>query len=122
MSFIGKLLGTDKAVEGIKNVAEAGVKMWDMSKFTPQEQVGAFTKLASITGDRETAISRRIIAWALMGIITFSFAVGLIWVSYDAFDKVDKMILLLEKLWIGQGFTAAIAFYFLTHCFGALKK
>lgn len=122
MSILGKLLGTEKAIDGINNVAKSGMAMWDMSKFTPQEQVGAFERLIKITGSRETAISRRIIAWALTGIIAFSFVVGLIWVSYDAFDKVDKLILLLERLWIGQGFTAAISFYFLTHVFGTLKK
>lgn len=115
MSFFSKLLGVDKAVEGVTHIASTGMSMWDMSKFTPQEQVAAFERLAKVTSSKETSISRRIIIWVLMGIIAYSFVLGTIWIAYDAPEKVTALIELVHALKIDWAFGGGIAFYFLTH-------
>lgn len=115
MGIISKLLGVDKAVDGVTKIASQALTMWDGKDFTAQERVAAFESIAKITSSKETSISRRVIIWALMGIITFAFIVGMIWISLDAQYMVDDMIELIQALKIDWAFSGGIAFYFLTH-------
>jgi len=122
MSIFSKILGTDKAISGVVDIGKKGMDMWDMSKFTPQEQVAAFERLAKVTGSRETAISRRIIIWVLTGIIALAFVIGSIWVGFGSLEKVDSLVDLIHALKVDWAFAAGIAFYFLTHVVGGIKK
>lgn len=122
MSIFNWGKASDKAIDIVKDSAATGMKMWDESKFSPQEQVGAFSKLVGITKSVATSISRRYIAYAVTGMIAYCLVVGSIWIALGADEMVDKLILLVESLKIGWAFTAALSFYFLTHVFGKLTK
>ena len=122
MSIFSKLLGTDKAIEGISKVAEKGMEIWDMKDFTPQERVAAFERLAKVMGSKETALSRRILLWAILALNGLAFTVGMIWVAYEDAARVTAMIELVEAFKLGWAFVAAVGFYFLTHVTGAGKK
>lgn len=122
MSWIGKILGTEQAIEHIGNVADKGMKMWDMKDFTPQERVAAFERLAKVTGGAETSISRRILLWALVIAINSCLAMGMIWVALDDLDKVANLIDLVHALKLDWAFTGAVSFYYLTHIINGKKK
>ena len=115
MSILGKFLGTDKAIEGVTKVTAQALTMWDNKDFTPQERIAAFESISKAMNSKETSISRRIIIWALTGIISLAFAIGVIWISFDADSNVKDMILLIQALKIDWAFAGGIAFYFLTH-------
>ena len=122
MSWFGKLLGTEQAIEHIGNVADKGMTMWDMSSFTPQERVAAFERLAKVTGGAETSISRRILLWALVIAINSCLAMGMIWVALGELDKVAQLIELVHALKLDWAFTGAVGFYYLTHIINGKKK
>ncbi|MEE8289726.1 MAG: hypothetical protein V3R25_09980 [Nitrosomonadaceae bacterium] len=111
----GALLGTDKAVSGVVDIAKQGMDMWDMSNLTQQEKLVAFRVLVKETASKETAISRRIIVWSLTAMIAFALVVGTIWISFGATERVDSLIELVEALKIAWAWGAGVTFYFLAH-------
>ena len=111
----GAFLGTDKAVSGVMDIAKKGMDMWDMSSLTLQERLVAFQQLVKATASKETAISRRIIVWALTGMIGLSLAVGIIWIQFGQDEKVAQLIALVEALKIAWAWGAGVTFYFLAH-------
>lgn len=122
MSWFGKLLGTEQAIEHIGNVADKGMTIWDMSSFTPQERVAAFERLAKVTSSTETAISRRVLLWALVIAIDSCLALGAVWVAMGDLDKVSQLIDLVHALKLDWAFTGAVSFYYLTHIINGKKK
>ena len=111
----GAFLGTDKAVSGVMDIAKKGMDMWDMSSLTLQERLVAFRELVKATASKETAISRRIIVWALTGMIGLSLAVGIVWIQFGQDEKVAQLIALVEALKIAWAWGAGVTFYFLAH-------
>lgn len=111
----GALLGTDKAVSGVVDIAKQGMDMWDMSNLTQQEKMVAFQLLVKTTASKETAISRRIIVWSLTAMIGFALVVGTIWISFGATERVGSLIELVEALKIAWAWGAGVTFYFLAH-------
>ena len=111
----GKILGTDKAISGVVDIAKKGMDMWDMSNLTHQERLQAFQLLVKTTSSKETAISRRIIVWSLTGMIGLSLAVGIVWIQFGQDDKVAQLIALVEALKIAWAWGAGVTFYFLAH-------
>ena len=122
MSIFNWGKSADKAVDMIKDTASTGMKMWDENKFSPQEQVQSFERLVSLTKNVATSISRRYIAYAILGMIAYCLVIGSVWIALGADDMVDKLIALVNALKIGWAFTASVSFYFLTHVFGKLTK
>ena len=119
---VSALLGSSGAVKGVTDVANKGMEMWDNSNFTPQERVAAFERLAKVMGSKETALSRRILLWAILMLNGFSFIVGVIWMALGWGDKVDGLIALVEAFKLGWAFTAAVGFYYLAHIVNGGKK
>lgn len=115
MGWVGKLLGTDKAVEGIKNVAEHGMQIWDMSSMTAQERIIAFKETVKAMSSDATAISRRHLLWMIIGLNSWAFLVGIIWSALGWDDRVADLISLVEAFKLGWAFAGAVSFYFLTH-------
>lgn len=111
----GFFLGTDKAVSGVVDIAKKGMDMWDMSSLTLQEKLVAFQQLVKATASKETAISRRIIVWALTGMIGFALIIGTIWIGLGATERVEQLIALVEALKIAWAWGAGVTFYFLAH-------
>ena len=122
MSIFGKLLGTDKAVEGIKNVAESGMKIWDMSTMTAQERIVAFKETVKAMSSDATAISRRHLLWMIIALNSFAFFLGVIWISLGWSDRVNSLIDLVEAFKLGWAFAGAVGFYFLTHIVNGAKS
>ena len=115
MGWLGKLLGTEQAIDHIGNIADKGMTLWDMSNFTPQERVAAFERLAKVTSSKETAISRRVLLWALVIAINSCLALGSIWIGLDKLGKVANLIDLVQALKLDWAFAGAVSFYYLTH-------
>ena len=111
----GKILGTDKAVSGVMDIAKKGMDMWDMSSLTLQERLVAFKELVKATSSKETAISRRIIVWALTGMIALALVVGIVWIQFGQDEKVVQLIALIDYLKIAWAWGAGVTFYFLAH-------
>ena len=121
MSIFSKLLGVDKAVEGISTIANKGMDILDASSFTPQERVAAFERLAKVMSSKETALSRRILLWAILGLNGLAFIVGMIWTAFGDTERVNDLIALVEAFKLGWAFTAAVGFYYLAHVIGKTK-
>ena len=111
----GKILGTDKAISSVVDIAKKGMDMWDMSSLTMQEKLVAFKQLVAATASKETAISRRIIVWALTGMIALALVVGIVWIQFGQDEKVAQLIALVEALKIAWAWGAGVTFYFLAH-------
>ena len=122
MSIISKLLGMDKVIEGGIDIAKSGMKIWDNADFTAQERTSAFINTVKVMASKETALSRRILLWALICMVGFVLVVGVIWIGLGADDRVVQLVALVEALKIGYGFVAAIGFYYLTHIVKGGKK
>jgi len=110
----------DKIADGVISIARQGVSIWDASTFTPQDQLQSFKDLVKATMSAATAKSRRHLLWALIGLITLAFCVGLYYIESEQGLKLNALINLVDKLYIGPGFIAAVSFYYLTHAFGKL--
>lgn len=122
MSILGRLLGSDQAIKQVGEVASRGMDMWDMSKFTPQEQVAAFERLAKVTSSSETSVSRRILLWSLVIAINTCLTIGIVWIAVDELDKVNSLIAFIGSLKLDWAFTGAVSFYYLTHIINGKKK
>jgi hypothetical protein len=122
MGLLSRLLGTDKAVEGIKNVAESGMNMWDMSTMTAQERIIAFKETVKAMSSEATALSRRHLLWMIIGLNSFAFFIGVMWVALGCDDRVVKLIELVEAFKLGWAFAGAVSFYYLTHIVNGKKK
>ena len=113
--------GADKIAEGVVDVAKKGMKIWDASSFSPQEQIAAFSKLMEITKGEATARSRRYLLWFLMAFIGIAFCIGVYYNDQGNTVELAGLLKLIKELYIGPGFVAAVSFYYLTHVFGKVK-
>ncbi len=112
----------DKIADGVVDIAKKGMTLWDKADFNPQEQVAAFKTLIEATASAATATSRRHLLWALSAFISVAFIIGLYYIETAQDIKLEKLLALVEQLYIGPGFVAAVGFYFLTHVFGKLTS
>lgn len=115
MGLLGKILGTDKAIDGVVSVAKSGMEIWDSNSFTAQERSQALLHLIKATSQKETSISRRILLWAIILKISLAMLIGAFWIQTGQPDKLALMIEMIEALKIGYAFAGAIGFYYLTH-------
>lgn len=122
MSWLSKLVGADKAIEGVVTVATKGMDLLDMSKMTAQERIIAFKEIVKATSSGATAISRRHLLWAILGGNGLSLVVGLFWVALDDMTRLDNTIKLTQVVMGSPAMLACISFYLLTHITGAMKK
>ena len=121
MSFFGKLLGSDKAIDGINDIASTGMRMWDKSEFTAQEKTESLLKLIEASKSKETSISRRIMAWAILAVVIITFALCVSLLFHDQKEMVKSIVELVKVFWIGEAFVTSWGFYFLTHVLGGKK-
>ena len=110
----------DKIADGVVDIAKKGMGIWDASTFTPQEQLQSFKALITATASAATAKSRRVLLWGLISLIASAFFVGVYYIQTEQPEKLNLLIDLVDKLYIGPGFIAAVSFYYLTHAFGKL--
>lgn len=110
----------DKIAEGVVDIAKSGMTIWDASSFKPQEQIAAFKGLIEATAGAATATSRRHLLWVLSAFVSMAFFIGVYYIQTGQDEKLTKLLELVEQLYIGPGFVAAVGFYFLTHVFGKL--
>ena len=130
MGWFGKLLGTDKAMDTVKESAKSTFSIIDEAFYTDQEKADTRAKAAAIwlsaqkvvaTQSAPTAISRRIIAWSIIGIVCFMVLQGCIYVAFDDAGRIEKLIELAKSFWIGEAFTSVMVFYFGAHLLGSKK-
>jgi len=132
MGWWGTLLGTEKAIERVGDVADSGMELLDNAFYTDQERAVHAAKLFSgwlrmqevvATQSSPTALSRRYIAWSVVGLVWIAavlcFTLVLIGNGHEA--KVDEIVEVVKSLQFGWGFVAVIVFYFGTHVISKIK-
>ena len=124
MGWFGKLLGTDKALDTVKESAKSTFSIIDEAFYTDQEKseskakaVNQWLQAQKIVAAQSapTAISRRVIAWAVIGIVCFMVLQGCLYIGFDDDLRVQKLIELAKAFWIGEAFTSVMVFYFGAH-------
>lgn len=129
MSWFSKLLGTDKALDTINTIAEGGLDLADKAFYTDQEKAEFRMKKADMwlrmsemvsKQSAPTAISRRIIAWSVIGMVVFDLLVGTTLLLLDMHFILDKFLALNDTLGIDVAFPMVIGFYFGPHIFAAM--
>lgn len=130
MSWLTKLLGTDKALDIVKESASSTFSILDEAFDTDQEKRESKLKTAQVWLEAQrviakqsapTAISRRIIAWTIIGIVAFFCIQGSIYIGFDDSSRLTSLILFAKAMWIGEAFTSVMVFYFGAHIFGGKK-
>ncbi len=130
MSFFGKLLGSDKALDIVDKGLSGGVKLLDSAFYTEQEKAEhtqAMTKtwieLQTLIGKESspTSISRRIIAWSVIGTSITTFGCGVVLIGFDDWDKLQRLIDWTQAMKMDWAFVAVICFYFGAHVLGKSK-
>ena len=131
MGWFGKMLGTDKAMDTVKESAKSTFSIIDEAFYTDQEKADNKAKAANMwlqvqkvvaTQSAPTAISRRIIAWSIIGIVTFMVLQGCLYVAFEDDARIDSLIKLAKAFWIGEAFTSVMVFYFGAHIFKGTSK
>lgn len=124
MGFFGKLLGTDKAVDIADKTISTGLTLIDNAFYTDEEKaankqvmINAWMKAHELIS-KETSpksISRRVVAWSIIGLFSLAFINGCIYISFEDYDRLDKLIEWVDRTKLGWAFCGVIGFYFLTH-------
>jgi len=144
MSWFGKLIGTDKALDIVQDTAKSTFGIIDNAFYTDQEKtqdgIAAKNKATELWLDSQaliikqssgTSVSRRIIAWSVISIVIFmllqvSLAAWLVPKGYISATDSDAIIASLmsfaDKFSIGWAFVGVIVFYFGAHVMEAKKK
>jgi len=141
MSFLSKLFSGGKAAENvsetIKETAKSGMSIIDNAFFTDQEKSAASAKimdtyaqlmLQTTQESTGTAEARR---WFLQRITSFIMFVALVvmglevscvFTENELYHKASTVIVqVIKDFWLGEAFTAAVSFYYLTHFAKAMR-
>jgi hypothetical protein len=130
MSFFGKLLGSDKALDVVDKGLNGGMRILDAAFYTDQEKAEnkaqmtkVWIELQQLIGKESspTSISRRIIAWAVIGTSILTFCCGLILIGFDANDRLNILIEWTQAMKMDWAFVGVIGFYFGAHLMGRKK-
>lgn len=130
MGWFGKLLGTDKALDVIDTVAKGGLDLLDNAFYTDEEKANIRMKQANLwlkmhdtvaKQSAPTAISRRIIAWAVVGMAMFSLLVGTVLLFLKMDEMLVKFLDLVSTVGITTAFPLVIGFYFGPHIFSSMS-
>lgn len=130
MSWFGKLLGTDKAMDTVNTVAKESFSIINNAFYTDQEKAESRNKAATVwlraqevvsKQSAPTAISRRIIAWSVITLIGFFSFQGAIYIGFDDASRLKALIDFVKAMWIGEAFTTVMVFYFGAHILGGRK-
>ena len=130
MSWFSKLLGTDKALDVVKDSAKSTFSIIDEAFHTDQEKAEGKLKAANIWLESQrtiakqsapTAISRRVIAWAIIGLVVFFCVQGSLYIALEQTEKLTDLLKFIKAMWIGEAFTAVMVFYFGAHLLGGKK-
>ena len=124
MSLFGKLLGSDKAISIAGDTLNSGMSMLDNAFHTDEEKAAHkakmfdnWVKFQNVLSNESspTSLSRRVILWFIMGMVTFTLLVCTVLIIFGFETRYDQMIDLFEKLKIGWSFTAVVTTYFITN-------
>jgi len=122
-SLFGGAKAAEKTVEFVEDAAK-GIGRWiDEQKLTDEERLQYLQKSADwylrmveLTREENSArsVTRRVMAWAIVGtvLVTFSTLAVLVGGGWIPDERVQKIVVLADKWWIGEAFTAAVVFYF----------
>jgi len=108
-----------------------GMDMFDKSSLSDEEKRKLELKMYSTWVDSQkviasqgsaTAISRRVIAWAITFTNLVTFVYALILQQIGMAYEVGELMKLHSAMRLGEAFLAVIVFYFGTHVVGALRK
>jgi hypothetical protein len=124
MSIFGRLLGSDKALDIAEKGLTGGMSLLDAAFYTDQEKAEnkqkmteAWLKTQELIGKESspTSISRRIIAWSVIGMTIVTFACGLIFIGFGADARLDILIKWSVAMKLDWAFVGVIGFYFGAH-------
>jgi len=133
MGWWGTLLGTEKAIERVGDVADSGMSLLDNAFYTDQEKAvhagelfQGWLRMQEVVANQSspTALSRRYIAWSVVGLVWLAAVLcfGLVLIGNGHETKVNEIVEVVKALQFGWGFVAVIVFYFGTHVLGKLTK
>lgn len=124
MSLFGKLLGSDKALDIAKEGVKGSIELVDDAFFTDEERIVAkhnamrnWIELQRIIGQESspTSLSRRVIAWAVIGPCVFTFLIGVLCILVGREDVLIPLSQWVIAMNMGWAFVTVIAFYFGAH-------
>lgn len=128
MGWLGKLFGTDAALEnGVKiagNVTNGIMSGIDNAFYTDQEKAQESTKVLLALQDQYTprSISRRILAFMFSLCFCLSFITALIFACFDKTESVNDIIGLVKAYDLGWIMITIVIFYFGNYMVDKLKK
>lgn len=124
MSFWGKLIGTDKALNIADTAVKRGFSLIDKAFDTDQEKgerklalTNVWLKTQQLIGKESTptAITRRVLAWGIFFLVVIIFLIGEYYIESNQSEKLEYLKGWVDTLWIGEAFMAAWTTYFMKH-------
>ncbi len=122
MSIFGWGDSVDKAVDIVSGAAETGLKIWDNSNFTAQEQSKLYMDILAATKSQATSISRRHLLWFIMSMTGFTLILAVIYNALGWDARLEGLIEIMEAWKIGWAFVSTVSFYYLTQFSGGSRK
>ncbi|MHA1447878.1 MAG: hypothetical protein ACTSP4_00460 [Candidatus Hodarchaeales archaeon] len=124
MSWFGKLLGTDKALDIASKVTTGIINGIDKSCYTEHEKATDTKKVLLALQDQFTprSISRRLLAFFFCISYCCSFIVALVFACLDRTVVVNNIINLVNAFELGWIVITIVIFYFGNYIVDKLKK
>jgi len=117
-SLSGFLTGA-KAAEKVLSIAE---RSGDALAFTQEERAELWLESQKVFAQENSprSISRRVIAWAIIGQCLFMLNVSVLLVGLGRSEDVGALAELAEAYYLNWAFVTAIGFYFGEHVVGKI--
>ena len=144
MGFFDLFRSKDKALDIADNVVDKGMDLLDKAFYTKEERAAAefevmetWLRIHESVAQQShgTAVSRRLVVWAILSMVLMAFVPCLVLTIYGGFfvvpdeatalaasNTVSDVMELIEAFRLGWAFTAVVSFYLMAHIAGALKK
>lgn len=128
MGWLGKLFGSDKALESGAKIAEQAtsgiISGIDKAWYTKEERAQDATKVLLSLQDQFTprSISRRILAFSFCFCFCASFTISLVFACLDKTHIVNNIINLVKAYQLGWITVTIVVFYFGNYLVDKLKK
>ena len=119
------LFGGNSKADSAKTFAQTaveGVGSWiDEQNYTPEEKAKALAeaatthlKLIEATANENSSrsITRRVMAWAIVGFSVVWASVGMLFAIFNRPDTVQRMVEVAEAFNLGIAFVTVVGFYF----------
>lgn len=121
LTGIKALLGAPKIVSVVADSVKSGMTMWDNSNYTDQEKAANTLKMTDLwlkiqeaTANENSikSITRRILAWGIIGNFLIIINVGVYFVIVGSLEKVTTLKEFLLETKMGWMAVAVVVFYF----------